>query len=358
MHVVSGTYRHHHTHAHQDTPVLSKYLGDLVLFTLQVASNLDLGAPLRVMALNFLLFCVDVKRTRLQKLSLVPQIIDAMFRIGAEEDEDEDSGDSGDGSEEESPSKVAFQVLNCVGMSLPPAQVFPAIRHLITTGYAASARYGERKACMLAVAVVVDGCADYMRPQMGEFVVPMLVAGLTDPHAAVRRSACIAVSSLADELAEDVIKLMHPAVLPPLFNLLDGEAAGLAQATSALDSLVEGMTADDIVLYLPVLMDKLAGLLTRSVGAEDADLKGTVLGAIGSAAHASKAVCIAGGYKLTCACMCRNSCRISKGVSGHSSRTSTWSRKRISFYAGSRQTRCLQWQRPLAAKCFARTLWS
>jgi vesicle coat complex subunit len=148
---------------------------------------------------------------------------------------------------------------------------------------------------MLAIAVLVDGCADHMRPQLVDFIVPVLVSGLSDAHPTVRKSACIAVSSLADELAEDVIKIMHPAILPPLFTLLDGDAAILAQATSALDSLVEGMCAEDICMYLPVLMEKFASLLTRpaEVGkeSENNDLKGTVIGAIGSAAHASKEVC-------------------------------------------------------------------
>jgi hypothetical protein len=84
------------------------------------------------MALNFLLFCVDVNRTRIQKLNLVSQIIDAIFSIGAEDEEDGDAEDL----DEECPGKVAFQVLNCVGNSLPPSQVFTAVKHLIISRYA------------------------------------------------------------------------------------------------------------------------------------------------------------------------------------------------------------------------------
>jgi hypothetical protein len=84
------------------------------------------------MTLNFLLFCVDVKRTQIQKLNVVSQIILAMFSIGAE---GEQFGNPKH-FDEECPRKVAFHVMNCVGISLPPDQVFPAVKQVITTRYA------------------------------------------------------------------------------------------------------------------------------------------------------------------------------------------------------------------------------
>ncbi|KAJ3214756.1 hypothetical protein HK099_006680 [Clydaea vesicula] len=259
-----------------ESPVLSRHIGDLVHFAISVASKKDLSPNLRVMALNFLIFSVDIKRSKIQKLKLVPNMLQAMFVIGAEDEDEDDTDDC--------PSKSAFQVISAIAVNLPPTQVFPTVMEFIVN-YIQNPEFGVRKSCLLALAVIVDGCADFMRAKI-DGILPVIQAGLQDQHPIVRKSACMALGSLAEELEEEIC-MNHAHILPLLFQILnnDSSVTALSHATNALDAIIEGMESSELVGYLPALMEKLLLLLNSSTSQE---LKATVIGAIGSAAHASK----------------------------------------------------------------------
>lgn len=69
-----------------------------------------------------------------------------------------------------------------------------------------------------------------------------------------------------------------------IMNLINDEKTQRAACTG-LDSLLEVMNEEQISQYLPALMERLSGLLETA----PVPVKATVTGAIGSAAHASKA---------------------------------------------------------------------
>lgn len=237
------------------------------------------------MALNWLMFCVDVKRARISKLKLMPAIVQAVFPIGSEEDTEEadHKADEGDDDEEEgSPSKVAFQVMNIVAVNFPPQQVFPVVMELVTA-HAQNPAVGVRKACMLSIAVIVDGCADYMRSKI-DGILPFVYAGMQDGTTVVKKSACMALCSLSEELEAEVGQY-HAQILPLLFQLMNEGTSQqvLTHATNALDSILESLEEEQLLPYLPSLMEKLVFLLN----APTPDLKATVVSAIGSAAHSA-----------------------------------------------------------------------
>ncbi len=166
--------------------MLNAHFSQLIQFFLQVSANRGFSAPLRVMALNFLMCAVMYKKSKLLKLQLVGPLIQTVLPIGAEpEPADED---------DESPVKVAFQVLNTLGTSLAPQHVFPAVAEQLVS-YAQHSDANHRKAAMLAIAVLVDGCADYIRPKMGD-ILPFVCAGLQDSETFVRKAACMALGTL------------------------------------------------------------------------------------------------------------------------------------------------------------------
>ncbi|KXS17792.1 ARM repeat-containing protein [Gonapodya prolifera JEL478] len=255
-----------------DAPILSKHLGDLITFVCTVAGNTQYDDSLRLMPLNFLLLVIMYKKGKLQKLKLVQPMVAGILPIAAESDPDD--------ADDDSPSRIALQIISQLATNLPPQQVFPVVMEQIGQ-YSQQPDPRFRKAAMMGFAVLVDGSADYMRAKVDELL-PFIVRGLQDPEVLVRRAACIALGALAEELSEEVA-VHHATLLPIVVSLADETNPDIQkQATNALDSMLEGM-GDDIVQYLPQLMTKLVMILDTA----PPEVKATVTGAIGSTAHAA-----------------------------------------------------------------------
>ncbi|OMH82724.1 putative importin subunit beta-4 [Zancudomyces culisetae] len=256
-----------------ETPLLNKHLGEFVEFGLTVGSNLDLDSNLRVMALNFLAWAATYKRTRIQKLKIVPGLIERIMVITKEEDSDDIS--------EESPSRVALRVLNVLSTNMPPAQVFPIVwGHVVQ--YMQSADPLERKGGMLALAITVEGSVDFVRSQVSDLV-GVVSAGLRDSDSRVQKAACMALGCFAEELAAE-ISTFHKELLPSIINILytSTSADTGKHACNALDAILEGL-GESTNEYLPTLVPQLIALVDNG----PSDVKVTAMAAIGSAAHAS-----------------------------------------------------------------------
>ncbi|KAI9471179.1 hypothetical protein LPJ55_004272 [Coemansia sp. RSA 990] len=255
-----------------DTPLLNRYIGDLIEFSINVGSNPALDDNLRIMALNFIVWAASYKRGRLQKLKIVKPLVDKMMPITAQEDPVDDDDDS--------PSRVALRVLNVLSTSFPPQQVFPAVvAHVLQ--YMQNTDPMFRKGAMLSLAITIEGSVDYIRPQIGD-IVTLVCAGLSDSDGLVRRAACMALGCIADELDEEVAQY-HEKLMPLIFSMTsDSNPTIVKYATNALDCILESM-GDAILGYLPQLMERLVALLETG----PADVKPIALSAIGSAAHSS-----------------------------------------------------------------------
>ncbi|KAG6866559.1 hypothetical protein C0991_002044 [Blastosporella zonata] len=217
----------------------------------------------------------DVLETLLiliQSNNLAPAILEGLMPI-ATEDEPEDLDD-------DAPSRSALRIIDGLATNLPPSQVFPALRTLIVS-YFSSPDPKNRRGAMLALGVSVEGCSEYMTPLMGE-VWPIVETGLVDGDATVRKASCVAVSCLCEWL-EDECSARHAVLIPRIMDLMNNSETQRSACT-ALDALLE-ILHDVIDQYLPLIMERLAGLLENA----PLPVKAVVTGAIGSAAHASKA---------------------------------------------------------------------
>lgn len=262
-----------------ETPLLSQHFGDLVQLYLSIAGNKDHDETVRLMALSFLMWCTLYKKGKLQRLGLVQPMVAAMMPIGAEGLDEENHSEEMMGATDDSAAKLAFQVLSSLATNLAPSLVYPDVMTGVVA-FSQSQDPGHRKAAMLALSVIVDGCADYMRSRTDDFF-GLLCAGLQDPVAAVRNAACTALGSLADEVEE--LTAQHAALLPFVLNLMSDPDASLHyNAISALDAIVEGME-DQIIPYLPTLMVRLLYLLDGS----ERRIRVIATACIGSAAHAA-----------------------------------------------------------------------
>ncbi|KAM0750744.1 ARM repeat-containing protein [Meredithblackwellia eburnea MCA 4105] len=254
-----------------DVPLLGPHLTNIVQFLITAAANSAFDGELRIMTLNCLLFVVKMKKATVQKLNLAGPIITALLPIGAEPEPAD--------IEEDVPARTAFRVIDTLATSLPPAQVFPPLFAQVQELAASSNPY-MRKSAITAFGVVVEGCSLFIQPHL-ESLWPLIQSGLSDPEVVVRKAACTALGCLCEMLDEDCAK-QHAMLLPLVFKLI-GDPETQRSACVALDCLLE-VLGDDIEPYIPSLMESLLQLLTSA----PLNLKGTVVGAIGSAAHASK----------------------------------------------------------------------
>lgn len=257
-----------------ETPLLSKHFVDLFNLFLSIATSGEYSENIRVQALSFLLWCIMSNKSKIGKAKLIPNILNAMFVIAAEEEpEDRD---------EDYPSKLAVQVINSLATTFPPQQVFPAsMQHAIKAVQSQAA--GDRKAAMLAIAVLVEGCADFMRKNLND-VLHLVTMGLQDGDSSVRKAACMALGALCDDF-EDEISSKHATLVPLLFNLInDNDTSVHPEALSTLDVLLESL-GSDIVPYIPGLMSNLINLW----GSSSRKVQITATNCIGSVAFAAAA---------------------------------------------------------------------
>ncbi|CAO3652130.1 unnamed protein product [Cunninghamella blakesleeana] len=256
-----------------DAPLLSNHLADLIRFFLTIGANREVDDALRVMALSFLMWAAVYKQNKIRSLKLVGFIVESLMPIGTEPDPED--------VDEDSPSRLAYKVLNALASNMPPQQVFPIVMPMVIQ-YMQHTDPNYRKAAMMAFAVIIEGCAEYMCPKLNELL-PMVCTGLQDPEIIVRRAACMALGCLAEELASEISE-HHQVLLPLVFNLMnDTNPEVTKHACNALDAILEGL-GSDVLQYLPMLMEKLLYLLDN---ASQTETKATVMAAIGSAAHAA-----------------------------------------------------------------------
>lgn len=254
-----------------DTPLVSKHVGELVQFFLGAAANRDVDESMRCGALNVLAWIIRYKKSKVQALGLAKPIVEGLLPIGCEEDPED--------IDEDSPSRLAFRCLDALSQALPPQQVFPVLSQQLQT-YMSSADPSHRKAALMAFGVSVEGCSEYIRPHV-DSLWSVIEGGLRDEHVVVRKAACIALGCLCEWLSEECAT-RHAVIVPILFDLIV-DPATQKNACTCLDSYLE-ILGDDIVNYLPLLMERLLILLENG----PVPVKITVTGAIGSAAHAAK----------------------------------------------------------------------
>ncbi|KAF8636402.1 hypothetical protein AX17_003584 [Amanita inopinata Kibby_2008] len=254
-----------------EVPILGKHIPELAHFLLQCGGNRNFDNEMRILALNALNWTVQYKKSKIQSNNLAGAILEGLMPITTEAEPQDIDDDA--------PSRSALRIIDGLSTSLPPSQVFPALRNLILQYYS-SPDPVNRRGAMLALGVAVEGCSEFMTPLMHE-VWPLIEAGLQDPEPGVRKATCTAVGCLCEWLEDECIS-KHAVLFPAIMNLIN-DPTTQRSACTALDAMLE-ISSDVIEQYLQLIMERLAGLLETA----PVSVKAVVTGAIGSAAHASK----------------------------------------------------------------------
>ncbi|KAK7030669.1 importin N-terminal domain-containing protein [Favolaschia claudopus] len=254
-----------------EVPILGKHIPQLAEFLLQMGGNRSYETELRVLSLNALNWTIVYKKSKIQSHNLSAAILQGLMPITTEP-EPEDIDD-------DAPSRSALRIIDGLATGLPPSQVFPPLRDLITQ-YFSSSDPNLRRGAMLALGICVEGCSEYMTSLLPA-VWPVIDAGLQDSDAGVRKASCVAVCCMCEWLSDECVS--RHAVLVPAIMTLVNDPNTQRSACTALDALLE-ILHDHISLYLPGIMECLGSLLVDA----PIPVKSVVIGAIGSAAHASK----------------------------------------------------------------------
>ncbi|KAK9238109.1 armadillo-type protein [Lipomyces kononenkoae] len=262
-----------------DSAIVSKSLGDLIQFMLELAKEKQVDEEFRSLALQFLSNSVRFKKMKVQSLKVGPVLTSTALFLAAEEMEGMEDDD-----DDNSVARLSLRLIDILSTSLPPSQVMNVLVTEIPQ-YASSPNANHRRAGLLALCVAVEGAPEFLSTQL-KIVLPIILQALSDSVLEVRVAALQALAQLADEL-QDSISKEHEVLLPLVFNMMETTDLKVAKAAcTALDAMIETMEKEVIARYLQTLMTRLLELLAQP--ANDVTVKSPIIAAIGSAAHAAK----------------------------------------------------------------------
>lgn len=275
-----------------ESAFLNAHFGDLLQFFMQVASKSEIDDEVRSQAISFLMQAVRYRKLKVQSLKVGEQLTKMCLQIATELDELPSEED------DISPARSALGLLDILSESLPPSQV--AVPLLKAIGpFVQDNRPEYRRAGILALGMCVEGAPDFIATQLKE-ILPLVLHLLEDPATTVRSAALNSVSRLADDLAEDMGK-EHAKLIPALIRNFDLALQGMRNSQKdtqehelnthivkasamAVDSLIEGLEAEDAGKYVNELMPRFAMLIEH----DDHKVQMAAVSAIGSIASAAE----------------------------------------------------------------------
>lgn len=273
-----------------EVSIVTPHLKTLVEFCLQIASNPSYGNNLRIKALHFVSWLARIKPKALVKNKLLLPTLSVVFPLmasppseGDEEDFDDDDDDEvGDETEASRPCAVASQVLDVLALHFPPESVIPPLMQLVQPALTSEDPY-KRKAALIALAVLAEGCADYIRNRYLEAALQTICRGLSDQNTLVQNAALFALGQYSEYLQPDISKYSAD-ILPLLFERLVNTSADSGQASPsisrtyyALETFCENL-GEGILPYLPRLMEKLLVALSPSTSMQMKELAVSAIG--------------------------------------------------------------------------------
>lgn len=270
-----------------DSAVLNKHFGDIVQFMITLASQRSLDEDARSQALSFLMQCIRCRKLKMQGLKVGEQLTLKCLEIATE------LGDADADDDDVTTARSALALLDELATSLPPGQVVVPLLHALGP-YVTSPDPDRRQAGIMALGMCVEGAPDFIATQMGE-IYPLILRLLEDPDIKVRRAALDGVMRVAEELPEELGK-EHQKLMPSLVKHLDLAIKSLSSpddkqnldiikaSANCIDSLVEGLSSEDVEQYLPELMPRMSRLFTYP----DLKIKAAAIGATGALASCAK----------------------------------------------------------------------
>lgn len=254
---------------------------------INVAAQTEIDEDARTQALSFLMQCVRYRKLKMQGLKVGEQITLRCLEIATE------LGDESADDEDVTTAKTALALIDEMASSLPPGQIVVPLLHALGP-YVTSPDPDRRQAGITALGMCVEGAPDFISTQMGE-IYPLILRLLEDPELKVRHAALNAVTRVAEDLSEELGK-EHQKLMPALIKHMDIAMKSISgpddkqnldiiiASTHCVESLVDGLSSDDIKPYLSEIMLRMSRLFTHP----DLKVKSAAIGATGAVAACAK----------------------------------------------------------------------
>lgn len=268
----------------------SKLVGDhfvaLIQLICEIATNNQLDEEYRSFALQFLISCVSIRKSKITSNKLGPKITQLALKIASEEidvDEELSNEDEVNENEEESPSALALRLISMLASELPPSQVIVPLFEILPVMLSSTNQF-ERRASLLSIGISSSGAPDFISTQIGK-ILPAIIAGLKDDQPIVTVAALRTLTNLTSEL-QDTVSSYHEELLPLVIAIINNASNVQAYKYGcfALDSLIEFMSHEAMGKYVQPLMERLVSMLHQP---HSSSLKTAIVSAIGSVAFAS-----------------------------------------------------------------------
>ncbi|XP_003693033.1 importin-4 [Apis florea] len=273
--------------------VIAPHVKSLVSMCLVIAGNKALDDALRVKAVGFIGWLARTKKKTIIKHKLVVPILDMLFNLMSMRPEDDnDEVYFSDDNEDNTPVTCATQTLDLLALHLPPEKLIPQLLQYIEPSLQGTDVYAK-KASYLTMAVLAEGCSEYIRTKYLESFLRCTCQGISDPIPVVRNAALFALGQFSEHLQPEISQYSSE-LLPVLFEYLGQICAHIKQEKKeppsvdrmfyALEMFCENLN-ESLLPYLPTLMERLFEILNADTPVHVRELS---LSAIGSAAMASK----------------------------------------------------------------------
>ncbi|KAH9499795.1 Importin-4 [Bulinus truncatus] len=270
-----------------EVAIIVPHLKPLVQYCLQIAKNKDYSDALRVKAMSFVSSLVRLKKKTVLKHHLVDPILQVLFPIICDDEEEDD--DDEEEVEAHSPSQYAVQVVDTMALHLPAEKFLNKVTPMVEVCLKSS-EPSHRRAAYIVMAVIVEGCGDFVMTRMLSQMLHTVCQGLNDPSHIVRNAALFTVGQFSEHLQPDISNYASE-LLPILFQYLnksmeemEKNPKGVVKSHYALEMFCENLGIG-ILPYLPDLMSYLINVIRNCHLYKPKEL---AISAIGAAANAAK----------------------------------------------------------------------
>lgn len=275
-----------------EVSIIVPHVSAIVSFCLEVGTDTSLNDSLRVKALSCIAFLIRLKSKVVIKQKLLNPILQSIFPVltatpppGEEDPEDQEDHED-DETDNDSPKHVAAQIIDTMALHMPPEKLFQQLMPLTQAALSSENPY-QKKGGLMCLAVLAEGCSDYIRTKMLSSMLQTICQSLSDSNMVVRSAGLFALGQFSEHLQPDISKYcaeLMPLLLGYLASLNQAKTVHVTKAFYALENFMENLGAG-IEPYLPTLMETMLSALNN---AENLRIKELAVSAIGAIANAAK----------------------------------------------------------------------
>ncbi|CAG2192297.1 IPO4 [Mytilus edulis] len=193
-----------------EVAMLVPHMKTVVDFCIETSANDILEDKVRVKGMSFIATLIKLKKKTFLKMKLVDPVLNVLFALMCGSGEEDNSEEEEEDLDSYKPAQYAPQVIDTVALHLPPEKLIPNLMQLVEP-LISSENPLVRRACFLSVAVVAEGCADYIIKKHLQPLLHCVVSGLNDPDQGVRNGALFAMGQFSEHL--QVIQTLHTGVV-------------------------------------------------------------------------------------------------------------------------------------------------